>query len=336
MAKYERHVLFLLAKSPVFKTSRYYRLLFLAGCTLFFFLYSLLSSAPAYGIRLTNVKHLFDISYKFSQPSDVAVSKDGQIYVVDGVNNTIKVFDNRGNFKFSFGWKGSSKGQFKFPLGIDVGSSGKVYIADSGNHRVQIFDAQGSYISHIDVPSKGEILSDPTDVAVNEAGNRLYVIDNEHHYFLAYDLTTLKLIDTYGSPGAEEREFRYPFLAALDMDSYIYITDVINTRVQVFSPEGKFVNVIGGWGVEKGEFFRPKGVAIDNEKRVFVSDSYMGVIQVFRKNGEFVSALGDPESGRVKKFIKPVGIFIDHNNRLYVVEMFAERVSVYSILGDTE
>ena len=96
------------------------------------------------------------------------------------------------------------------------------------------------------------------------------------------------------------------------------------------------MNVIGGWGVEKGEFFRPKGVAIDNQKRVFVSDSYMGVIQVFRKTGEFLSAVGDPESGRVKKFIKPVGICIDHNNRLYVVEMFAERVSVYSILGDTE
>jgi hypothetical protein len=58
----------------------------------------------------------------------------------------------------------------------------------------------------------------------------------------------------------------------------------------------------------------------------------MGVIQVFKQDGEFHSAVGDPTKGAVKKFIKPMGLFIDNNNRLYVVEMFAERVSVYSIL----
>ncbi|HDH49834.1 MAG TPA: 6-bladed beta-propeller [Nitrospirae bacterium] len=80
-------------------------------------------------IRLTNVKHLFDIKHNFSQPSDVAVSPDGSIYVVDGVNNRIKVFDNKGGFVFSFGGKGSGRGEFRAPLGIDINDSGWVYIA---------------------------------------------------------------------------------------------------------------------------------------------------------------------------------------------------------------
>jgi DNA-binding beta-propeller fold protein YncE len=299
-----------------------------------FLLSSVIVSGPAYGIRLTHVKHLFDITHDFSQPSDVAVSKDGLIYVVDGVNNIIKVFNQDGKFVFSFGSRGPFNGQFKFPLGIDVGNSGKVYVADSGNHRVQIFGPTGNYINHIKLPSKIK-LADPTDVAANESLSRLYVVDNDNHYILIYDLSNMQLLQTIGSPGIEEREFRYPFLLAFDKNKYIYITDVINTRVQVFTPDGRFVAVIGGWGVEKGQFFRPKGIAVDKNNRVYVSDSYMGVIQVFRNNGEFYSAIGDPEKGSVKKFVTPAGLFID-NNRLYVVEMFADKVSVYTILGDTE
>ena len=320
----------------IFNISAIYKLILIPGCTLFFFLNSLLSPGPALGIKLTNVKHLFNISHDFDQPSDVSVSKDGLIYVLDGVHSKVKVFDQDGKFKFSFGQKGSSNGRFSFPLGIDIGDSGRVYVADSGNRRVQSFNSDGSYINQITIPSKDDNPSDPTDVAVNEAMNRLYVVDNNNHCFLVYDLSTLQLAGTYGSPGTEKREFRYPFLAAIDNDGDLYITDVVNTRVQEFNPEGKFITIIGGWGVEQGEFFRPKGIAVDKKNLIYVSDSYIGVIQIFKQDGEFHSVIGDPDKGTVKKFIKPMGIFVDNNNRLYVVEMFAERVSVYSIEGDTE
>ncbi|MBI4682811.1 MAG: NHL repeat-containing protein [Nitrospirae bacterium] len=307
----------------------------LAGIFSFIFLIlSAIVTDPAFGIRLTYVKHLFDITHDFSQPSDVSVSKDGHIYVVDGVNNVIKVFNQSGKFVYSFGSKGPLNGQFKFPLGIDVSSSGKVYVADSGNHRIQIFGPTGNYLNQIKLHSKIKP-ADPTDVAANESLNRLYVADNDNHYILVYDLSNMQLLQTLGAPGIEEREFRYPFQLAFDNHKYIYITDVVNTRVQVFNPDGQFVTVIGGWGVEKGQFFRPKGVAVDKNNRVYVSDSYMGVIQVFKNNGEFYSAIGDPEKNSVKKFVTPAGLFID-NNLLFVVEMFADKISVYKIAGDTE
>jgi hypothetical protein len=110
---------------------------------------------------------------------------------------------------------------------------------------------------------------------------------------------------------------------------------VINTRVQVLNPDGLFVNFIGGWGVEKGEFFRPKGVAIDKKDRIYVSDSYVGVIQIFTATGQFYAAIGEPASGKVKKFKTPVGLFIDGADRLYVVEMFSNKVGVYRQVGET-
>jgi sugar lactone lactonase YvrE len=160
------------------------------------------------------------------------------------------------------------------------------------------------------------------------------VVDNDNHRVLVYNLTNFKLVNAYGKPGTAKLEFKYPFMITQDKNKSLYVVDVTNTRVQVLNPEGLFVASIGSWGIEKGEFFRPKGVAIDKDNRVFVSDSYMGVIQVFKPTGEFHAVVGDPSNHAVKKFKTPVGLYIDHNNRLYVVEMFADRVGVYSIQED--
>jgi DNA-binding beta-propeller fold protein YncE len=295
----------------------------------------LLTVTPALGIRLINVELLFEITDQLKQPSEVAVSKDGQIYVVDGVNNRIRIFSSRGAPVSSFGLEGAGDGEFKYPLGIDIAASGRVYVADSGNHRVQIFDGAGGFIAQIKLPALNHP-ADPTDVAVDETRNRCYVVDNDNHRILVYDLSNLKLLDSYGTPGTDKRNFRYPFLITLDKQKYLYIVDVINTRVQVLNPDGLFVNFIGGWGVEKGEFFRPKGVAVDKNGRIYVSDSYMGVIQIFTATGEFYAAIGEPASGKVKKFKTPVGIYVDRQDRLYVVEMFANKVGVYRQVGETD
>ncbi|MCF6246557.1 MAG: NHL repeat-containing protein [Desulfobacula sp.] len=284
-----------------------------------------------YGINLIPATKLFEITRGLNEPSDVAVSPRGLIYIVDGVNNKIKIFSSSGKFISSFGKKGKGPGQFLYPLGIDIDQTGKVFIADSQNHRVQTFNSKGMVLSQINIPSKTSKLSDPTDVAVDEKKNRFYVVDNDNHKVLVYDLSTLNLIKTYGKPGTGKREFRYPFLMAVDSESYLYIVDVINTRVQVLNSEGLYVTDIGGWGVEKGQFFRPKGIAIDKKNRVYVSDSYMGVIQIFETTGELFAAIGDAATGSIMRFKTPMGLFVDEKNRLFVVEMFANKVSVFQM-----
>jgi len=296
----------------------------------------ILSVSNAFGVNLIPVTKLFEITHEFNEPSEVAVSPKGLIYIVDGVNNKIKIFSNKGKFISSFGRKGKGEGEFLYPLGIDIDQKGRIYIADSQNHRVQIFNSKGIFLSQIKIESKTNKPADPTDVAVDETRNQCYVVDNDNHIIFVYDLSTLKHLKTFGKPGSGKREFRYPFLLSLDKANYLYIVDVINTRVQVLNPEGLFVTDIGGWGVEKGQFFRPKGIAIDTKNRVFVSDSYMGVVQVFQSTGEFSAAIGDTSTGLVKKFKTPMGLFIDGKNRLFVVEMFANKISVFQIGEESE
>jgi DNA-binding beta-propeller fold protein YncE len=286
---------------------------------------------PSLGLEMTDAVRLFTISHQFNAPSDVAVSRDNRIYVVDGVNQKIKVFDSGGAFLSDFGSQGSGPGEFQYPLGIDIDRRGRVFVADSGNHRVQVLTHDGRYINEIKMQGTSAHPADPTDVVVDDNLNRCYVVDNDNHRILVYNAASLKRIAVYGQAGAEKRQFRYPFKIALDRSGYLYIVDVINTRVQVLNSDGLFVAFIGDWGVDAGEFFRPKGIALDRNGRVYVSDSYIGVVQVFNSNGEFHSVVGDRATGAIRKFKTPTGLCIDHQNRLYVVEMLSNRVSVFGL-----
>jgi DNA-binding beta-propeller fold protein YncE len=294
----------------------------------------LLMPHTTHAFKITRVRYLFDLEQGFLRPTDVAVGKDHRIYVLDGVNHRVKVFDERGRFIFTFGGKGSAKGLFDSPLGITTDRQGRVYVADTGNRRVQVFSSHGEFQSFFTVKSgKGELPSDPVDLAVDEKRERLYVVDNDNHHVILYSLNDFRLLETWGTEGDGRRQFRYPFFITVGKDTSVLVVDVLNTRVQVWSPQGEVVSTIGDWGVDLGQLYRPKGVCVDKDNNIFVSDSYVGAIQVFNRYGHFKSVLGT-EQGDVLKWKTPVGITIDDRQRLYVVEMLANRVRAYEILDE--
>jgi DNA-binding beta-propeller fold protein YncE len=278
-------------------------------------------------------KHLFDIEKDFLQPSDIAIGRDHQIYVLDGVNNCVKVFNAQGSFLFAFGSRGSRQGEFNNPLGITADKEGRIYIADSQNHRVQIFTHSGEWLKSIDIVSeKGDKPADPTDIAIDESKQQLYVVDNDNHHVLVFALPGYKQLSSWATEGERREQLQHPFFIAVGLDSSVFVVDVINTRVQVYNPAGEVVGTIGGWGVDLGQFYRPKGVCVDPNNQIFVSDSYMGVIQTFNRYGNFKGVIGD-EKGDVLKWKTPVGIAADDRGRLYVVDMIANLVRVYDLSG---
>jgi DNA-binding beta-propeller fold protein YncE len=303
-------------------------------------LYSLIvfifMSGTSHAFKVTRLKHLFYLEHGLLQPSDVAVGKDHLIYVMDGVNNRVVVFDQQGNLSFTFGGKGSGNGLFNAPLGITIDSQGNVYVADSGNRRIQIFSSRGQFRSLFAVTSQpGEKPADPVDLALDEGRKRIYVVDNDNHRILVYSLTDYKLLESWSSEGEGMQLLRNPFFIALAKDTSLLVVDVLNTRVQVWTPQGEAVSTIGGYGVDLGQLYRPKGVCVDKDNNIFVSDSYVGAIQTFNRYGYFKTVAGD-ETGEVMIWKTPVGITIDDRQRFYVVEMIPNRVSVYQILDTIE
>ncbi|HHL39332.1 MAG TPA: 6-bladed beta-propeller, partial [Deltaproteobacteria bacterium] len=294
----------------------------------------LCAALPAWGFELRPAELLFYVtapaSEPLSLPTDLVVDSRSNIYVLDGVNNRVAVFDGRGRYLRSFGEKGESGGAFDTPVGIGIDTSDRIYVCDTKNARVVVFDPSGKFLSEtaLKVP-EGLAAPRPVDIVVDDYRGLLYISDNANHAVLVYSRDG-RYLRRWGERGGGEDQFRYPATAA--RDGYrLYVADVLGTRVQVINiDKSEFAGQIGRWGVLPGELFRPKGVAVDSEGRVYVADSYMDVIQVFDEYGGLLHILGDGE-GRIRRFTSPAGLFIDGSDRLYVVEMLDNRVGVYGL-----
>jgi DNA-binding beta-propeller fold protein YncE len=288
-------------------------------------------NAPFTGVSVKqiNVRRVMVIvgpnDVPFNMPTDVAVGPEGDVYVLDGVNDRVVIYDANGSYRSQFGSHGSQRGQFIFPLGIATGQDGKVYVADSGNRRFQIFTADGNSLDAIELPMvPSSKAPNPTDVVPDPIRPRLYIADNHIHRLAIYNLASHSFEESIGSMGTGERQFRFPFLITISDEGYVIVAEPINARVQVISPAGKFAGFLGMWGVKSGQLFRPKGVAILGN-HIFISDSYLGRVQVFDLRGGFLGIVAN--SAGPMSFVTPTGVAVDaKNKRLYVVELKANRV----------
>ena len=124
---------------------------------------------------------------EFNLPRDVAIGKDGNIYVVDGGNFRIQVLRQDGSFVRSFGGIGRQGGQFSRPKEIAIDAAGNVYVVDTAFGNFQIFTPEGKLLldvggrSNTDGPAKYML---PSGIAVDEDG-RVYVVDQ---YFRKVDV----------------------------------------------------------------------------------------------------------------------------------------------------
>jgi DNA-binding beta-propeller fold protein YncE len=129
--------------------------------------------------------HLFDIGKRgggpgeFNLPRDVAIGKDGRIYVADGGNFRVQIFDHDGKFLKSFGKVGKQIGNFARPKEVATDREGNVYVADAAFGNFQIFTPEGDLLMFVgdrsekDGPAKYML---PSGIAVDEDG-RVYFVD---------------------------------------------------------------------------------------------------------------------------------------------------------------
>jgi len=96
-----------------------------------------------------------DENYMFYEPQNVKASEDGSIYVLDGRDICIKVYDKEGQYLRTVGRQGQGPGEFSSGfLFFDISSDGKIYIMDCRNSCVIIMDKDGSFIQSFRLPGR--------------------------------------------------------------------------------------------------------------------------------------------------------------------------------------
>jgi len=129
--------------------------------------------------------HLFDIGKRgdgpgeFNLPRDMAIGKNGELYVVDGGNFRIQVFDHEGKYLRSFGQIGKQLGNFGRPKEIASDNDGNVYVIDAAFGNFQIFNPEGELLMFIGQRDNESLPGHyllPSGITVDEDG-RVYVVD---------------------------------------------------------------------------------------------------------------------------------------------------------------
>lgn len=128
---------------------------------------------------------MFDIGKRgngpgeFNLPRDVAIGKDGMLYVVDGANFRIQVFDAEGHYLRNFGQVGKEYGSFARPKEASTDANGNLYVIDAAFGNFQIFSPEDALLLFIgdrsaaDGPAQYML---PSGIYVDEDG-RVYMVD---------------------------------------------------------------------------------------------------------------------------------------------------------------
>ncbi len=133
----------------------------------------------ASGNHVRDIGERGDGDGQLNLPRDIAVGADGRLYVVDGANFRVQVFEPDGGYVRSFGSIGVYPGQFSRPKGVDTDPAGNVYVTDSAFGNFQIFSPSGELLlfvgSRSDTPEPARYML-PAGIAIDEDG-RVYMVD---------------------------------------------------------------------------------------------------------------------------------------------------------------
>jgi DNA-binding beta-propeller fold protein YncE len=133
------------------------------------------SLKPLRKIGTGGKKHTLSTPGDFALPTDVAVDKDGNVYVTDTLNWRVEIFDADGNFISQFGKHCDAIGCFERPKGIALDSDGHIWVVDNGLSLVQAYDRDGQLLGYVGGPGRllGQF-NDPVGIFIDQ-NNRMFV-----------------------------------------------------------------------------------------------------------------------------------------------------------------
>jgi DNA-binding beta-propeller fold protein YncE len=257
-------------------------------------------------------------------PWGVAINRNREVVVTEWGSHRVSIFSCSGEKLQSFGSSGSGRGQVKYPCGVAVDVKGNILVADKQNHRIQKFTSKGCFITSVGTYGTGHLqFSCPTGITVNASNGMVYVSDSCNHRIQVLN-SNLAFFSTFGKRGSSTGEFSYPHGIAYDRSGNLYVADLDNYRIQVFTHQGKFLRM---FKQHRGKLWGPIGIAIDLSDMVYISEVDNKSISVFSSRGQFVKTFGR-EGEEQKEFVRR-GLAVDIDRVVYVCDMDNNRVQVF-------
>ena len=261
---------------------------------------------------------------QFFWPTSIALDEDINVYVCDQFLNRITIYNKDGEYLSHWGGSGDGDGELNWPSGLAIRDD-VIFIVDGRNHRVQRFSLDGKYIGQFGSFGVGlGQLNTPWGIDLDKDGN-VFVADwrNDRIQSFTADGEPLR---TFGRPGTggdatlvrlhggireiplTPGEFNRPTGVAVDSDGDIYVADWLNNRVQVLTPEGRFIT----------EFTGDAGLSKTGLDRLTQAHDFSRMRNVMR------------DRSQERLLWAPIAVEFDNNRRrLIIVDSSRHRFQVY-------
>jgi len=221
----------------------------------------------------------------------------------------VLVFDQNGQFLEPWERRGG------VPLDahhIHVGPDDTVYLADRDAHQILLYDVAGNLRRELGARGQAAMqapFNHPADVCAAPSGE-LYVADGYGNSSVHRFSPSGDYISSFGSPGSAPGQFRVPHSIRVSRDGRVYVADRENHRVQIFTPDGEFID-------QWTDFKCPMGVHIDAGQAVYVTDQ-IPRISIYSLDGELLA--------RGRTFEGAHQVYTDSQGNIYGVDTANQRV----------
>ena len=253
---------------------------------------------------------------EFNVPYSIAVSETtGNIAVSDYDNKRVQLFDSELKYLTTIGDKGPRAKRIRNPYSVAFAASGDVIVIHGDGFKTYemfLFTEHGQFIKHISqhlidplrvsVRTDGHLIvcdygdysvkvlsPDGTELlqsfsAPDCGASPLFAVCHQDMFFVSYVWARcVKVFSKEGvflydidSEGSGDGQLNQPDGLAIDKFNNLIVCDSGNSRLQVFSLDGKFVNSVTE-GMDS-----PRSVAVTNDGNVLVCVLNKHCIQVFQ------------------------------------------------------
>jgi len=293
--------------------------------------------------------------WKHADVAGVATDARDRVYLFTRDTPRVIVYERDGRFVTSWGEGHFHDKPAGSAHGITVGPDGSVWCVDDGNHTVRRFTPDGELLLTIGnpgVPSdtgyigpqpgiSGSTLLDsithggppfnrPTNLAFGPGGD-FYVSDGYGNARVHRFSGEGELLQSWGEPGTGPGQFNLPHGIAVHPDGRVFVADRENDRIQIFSPDGQYLDQwldvqrptqlqVGPDGVvHVAELWRRVGEVSQRLGRNEVDAP--GRVSVLAPDGNVLARWGGPNRCDPGMLCAPHSLALDSCSDLYVGEV---------------